>query len=401
MLEFEFKAADWDEVSLGDVCTIRGGNGFKESHQGELAGDHPFIKVSDLTLPGNEKYISKSNNWVSDAILRELRATLQPAGATVFAKVGAALKLNRRRLLTRPTAIDNNMMAAIPDAQRIIPEFLYYFLLTQDLGRFSQESAVPSINQGHLSSILLGLPKLLEQRKIVQLLCAWDDRIEKTDQLIDAKSRRRDHLRRHFVSWSRWPKVPIGNVLSSISRPVPTPTSAYKALSIRSHGKGTFQRLVDRPEEIDMDTVYEVGPRDLIVNITFAWEGAIALAKDEDAGLYVSHRFPTFQVDEKAINREFLGYAVRSRRFFHFLGVVSPGGAGHNRVLNKSDFLAIEIPLPPKLEQDSAATILLTADREISLLQAERSALATQKRGLMQKLLTGELRVPVDAEVAS
>lgn len=145
-----------------------------------------------------------------------------------------------------------------------------------------------------------------------------------------------------------------------------------------------------------METVYEVGPRDLIVNITFAWEGAIALAKPSDAGYYVSHRFPTFEVDEEKVNREFLGYAVRTRRFFHHLGIASPGGAGRNRVLNKHDFLEIDIPFPPKNEQDRIAAFLGTADREIELLEAQKTAIEKQKRGLMQKLLTGEWRVSLD-----
>src|SRR5690606_12201506 len=48
MRELEFQAADWEETSLGDLCTFRGGNGFKEEHQGQAVGDFPFIKVSDL-----------------------------------------------------------------------------------------------------------------------------------------------------------------------------------------------------------------------------------------------------------------------------------------------------------------------------------------------------------------
>jgi type I restriction enzyme S subunit len=189
--------------------------------------------------------------------------------------------------------------------------------------------------------------------------------------------------------------VQIGSVIEAVARPVPTPKVAYKALGIRSHGKGTFQRTIERPEEVDMETVYVVGPHDLIVNITFAWEGAIALAKAEDAGCFVSHRFPTFEVKEDKVNRDFLGYAVGSRRFFHNLGIASPGGAGRNRVLNKTAFLKLEIPFPPKKDQDGIARYLLDLDKEIGILKAYRGAIERQRRGLLQKLLTGEWRVPV------
>lgn len=138
-----------------------------------------------------------------------------------------------------------------------------------------------------------------------------------------------------------------------------------------------------------METVYVVGARDLIVNITFAWEGAIALAKAEDAECVVSHRFPTYEVDEEKVNRAYLGYAVRTRRFFHCLSIASPGGAGRNRVLNKTDLLKIQIPTPPKADQDRIAAVLETIDREIELLDLTRRAMEEQKCGLMQKLLAG------------
>ena len=179
MCDIELQAADWPKINLGDVCTFHGGNGFREAHQGNNQGDHPFIKVSDLTLTGNEKYITNAQNWVSENVLYELRASLQPAGAIVLAKVGAALKLNRRRILTRPTAIDNNMMTAIPDTKELDGDFLYYFLLVQDFGKFSQESAVPSGNQRHLSSIEISLSPFPEQRKIAAILRTWDEALDK------------------------------------------------------------------------------------------------------------------------------------------------------------------------------------------------------------------------------
>ncbi len=235
----------------------------------------------------------------------------------------------------------------------------------------------------------------VEQRVIGKILGHWHNAIETVSRLIAATEKRREYLTRMLMSNSNWPKCPIGDVISAISRPLPTPKTAYKAVSIRSHGKGTFQRTVDRPEEIDMDTVYAVGARDLIVNITFAWEGAIALAKPIDAGCFVSHQFPTFEIDESKIYRDFLGYAVRTRRFFYDLGIASPGGAGRNRVLNKTEFLKIKIPLPSAGIQRNIAEVLNIANHEIELLNSEQDVLEKQKRGLMRKLLSGEWRVPL------
>jgi type I restriction enzyme S subunit len=91
--------------------TIGGGSGFPETYQDNSAGDLPFIKVSDLNLPGNEKHVVIANNWITEDVRKKIRAKVQPSGAIVFAKVRGALLTNKRRILTRPTIIDNNMMS--------------------------------------------------------------------------------------------------------------------------------------------------------------------------------------------------------------------------------------------------------------------------------------------------
>jgi type I restriction enzyme S subunit len=281
-----------------------------------------------------------------------------------------------------------------PDTARVDRDYLCQYMrspqFVSEAVLSSMRTGMPKINRPDLERIKIVLPPLSEQRRIAKTLQTWDEAIEKIGRLTAAKESVRDRLQRAHGAWDRWPLRAIGEIVSPISRPQPTPSTAYTALGIRSHGKGTFQRQIDRPEEIDMDTVYVVGERDLIVNITFAWEGAIALAKPEDAGRFVSHRFPTFEIDQKQVNRNYLGYAVRSPRFIRDLGIASPGGAGRNRVLNKTDFLKIKIPFPPKDRQDLIAKALDSADQEIALLSRQRDALVKQKRGLMQKLLTGE-----------
>ena len=142
-----------------------------------------------------------------------------------------------------------------------------------------------------------------------------------------------------------------------------------------------------------MDILYVVKARDLVLNITFAWEGAIALAQPSDDGCLVSHRFPTYEVDEEAVNRDFLGYALNNRHFFRALASISPGSAGRNRVLNQRDFLNLTISLPSRARQDQAAELLIDADRDIAATSVYLSRLRLQKRGLMQKLLTGRTRV--------
>jgi type I restriction enzyme S subunit len=202
-------------------------------------------------------------------------------------------------------------------------------------------------------------------------------------------------LRERLIDWFGPDLQPLRTLIESASRQIAKPNQAYRALGIRSHGKGTFERFVSDPSSVAMEHLYVALAGDLIVNITFAWEGAVALVPTEHDGGLVSHRFPTFEPREDQVNPRFLRHALRMPRFTYLLGVVSPGGAGRNRVLNKTDFLELDIPAPSLKAQDQVAKVLDDAEAAIAAERLSLEALQRQKRGLMQKLLTGEWRVKV------
>jgi type I restriction enzyme S subunit len=139
-----------------------------------------------------------------------------------------------------------------------------------------------------------------------------------------------------------------------------------------------------------MEYLYEVQRDDLIVNITFAWEGAIAIAQPTDTGALVSHRFPTYVFKQDAAIPDFFRYIILDKQFVYNLGVISPGGAGRNRVLNKNDFLKLRVFLPEVSEQQKIAECLTNLD-EMVLAQARKvDALKNHKKGLMRELFPRE-----------
>ncbi len=148
----------WTHGVLGDVCSFTAGSAFKLEHQGSTEGDYPFIKVSDMNLAGNEVFIQSANNYVSKAQQSEMRAKLHPLGATVFAKIGVALISNRRRLLTTPTIIDNNLMSASPAEGKSGAYFLYSMLSTIDFNTVVSGTALPYLNVSDLKKIPIVRP---------------------------------------------------------------------------------------------------------------------------------------------------------------------------------------------------------------------------------------------------
>jgi len=188
-----------------------------------------------------------------------------------------------------------------------------------------------------------------------------------------------------------WHDTQLGALLQAELREIDKPTKNYLALGIRSHFNGIFHRANSDPSKIAMDKLYTVRAGDLIVNITFAWEGAIAIATKADEGGLVSHRFPTYRFVTDQVVGEFFRYVFPTERFKYNLGLASPGGAGRNRVLNKSDFLKISVSIPEIDEQKMIAGFLLTVDDKIACLQNKVKHLKLYKMGLVQAIFSHKL----------
>ncbi len=294
-----------------------------------------------------------------------------------------------------------------PLRNKIIKEFLFQFINSRHFRKLGEVNMVGTAGQkrvpvNFISTYKFIFPPLPEQRKIAIILFVWDRTIEKVTLLIDVKKKLKQALMQklltgklRFREFSKRPfhKTELGEFLIPTPRPVPRPNSSYTAIGIRSHGKGTFIKTIENPETVMMDTLYAVKENDLIVNITFAWEGAIAIVNKSDEGALVSHRFPTYTFNQEVVIPGYFKHVILTKRFVHELGLVSPGGAGRNRVMSKTDFLNIVVSIPSVDEQKKISAVLNGLDREIELLEEKLECLKTQKKGLMQKLLTGKIRV--------
>ena len=166
----------WTRTSLGDICMFRAGTAFPKEFQGDVSGEIPFIKVSDLKHSANSLYIRHSANWVDMSTVKHLKASLLYPGAIVFAKIGEGLKAERFRLVARPTCIDNNLMGAIP--QGVNTHFLYYLMVHTGVAHLVEGSALPYLRQSDLERIPVCVPPNDDQRRIAEVLGALDDKIE-------------------------------------------------------------------------------------------------------------------------------------------------------------------------------------------------------------------------------
>jgi len=257
---------------------------------------------------------------------------------------------------------------------------------------------IPGLSRNDILTTKIDFPTLPEQKKIATFLTAIDSKIEQVtkkkqlleqykkgvmQQIFSQQLRFKDKNGNDFPDWE---EKKLGDFLIPCIREVEKPKIKYLAIGIRSHCKGTFQKPNADPTKIAMDRLFIVKENDVIVNITFAWEGAIALVKKEDDGGLVSHRFPTYTFNSDLVLYHYFKYIFIQKEFRFMLGMISPGGAGRNRVMSKKDFLKLKCEVPSIEEQTQIANFLSAIDTKIELANTELEKTQEFKKGLLQQM---------------
>lgn len=167
---------------LADLGDFRGGSGFPLKYQGDREGDYPFFKVSDMNNSGNEMFMTGSNNYISEQTRKNIGAIIFPKNTIIFAKVGAAIFLERKRILAQASCIDNNVMGFILKNETINLTYLYYLFLSFSFGKLVCTTALPALNGKEIGDLLHVFPSLSEQTAIADIFTDMDTEISVLEQ---------------------------------------------------------------------------------------------------------------------------------------------------------------------------------------------------------------------------
>ena len=158
------------------------------------------------------------------------------------------------------------------------------------------------------------------------------------------------------------PRRRMDEVAPLVRRAVATdPAAEYTEIGIRSFGRGVFHKALVTGLSLGSKRIFAVHPGDLLFNIVFAWEGAVAVAGDGETGYVGSHRFLTCVPDGDAVLAAYVRYFFLTDEGLRLLGQASPGGAGRNRTLGLKALADIEIPVPPVDDQRRFVELELAA----------------------------------------
>ncbi len=187
--EWPYKLPEnWCWTNWGECGEFIAGSGFKNEYQGFTNYDIPFYKVSSLKTANETGYLCDNTNTVDETVRKKLKAALIPANSLLFAKIGEAIRLNRRAINTVPCCVDNNMMAFVPIICQL--KYVFYWSKGIDLYDFTNATTVPAIRKTDLEKIPIPLPPLAEQQRIVDriesLFAKLDEAKEKAQTVVDS-----------------------------------------------------------------------------------------------------------------------------------------------------------------------------------------------------------------------
>ena len=305
-----------------------------------------------------------------------------------------------------------NTSLFVKDFHGNYPLFIYYLLQRVNLKRLSDKTGVPGINRNDVHKIKVLVPPIAEQKRIVEILEVWDGAIEIVEQLITAKQklkkaiyqnrlpipRKAEHLGWHLCKLRDCLALGLqyGANASSVEFD-PCLPRYIRITDIKEDGTLSDHDI----KSIELESLhgYLLEENDFLFARSGATVGKTYLHKNQSGNYVFAGYLLRCRTNPEKLLPEFLFHYTQTEQYKYWVTSTLRAGAQPN--INAKEYGSLKLPLPSIQEQQEIIKLLNFVDSEIRLFSTHVKLLRKQKQGLMQKLLTGEWRVPVEEEVAA
>ena len=364
---------------IGDMCLL-------------VKGTYPTLRTEPGSYP-----------LVVTAAYRRSASTYQLEGPAVCVPLISSTghgdaSLHRVHYQEGKFALANLLVALLPKQSNLCDaQYLYYLLSAKKNEYFvplMSGTANVSLKELDVANVEIPLPPIEEQKRVVAKLVTLQSQI---DDVKRVKSELDRDVNRFLAS--AYSKIiekandrPMIDVAPLQRRPVPVnPLDRYDEIGIRSFGKGTFHKAPISGIELGTKRIFRIETGDLLFNIVFAWEGAVAVAQRQDHGRVGSHRFLTCVPKPNVATSTFLCFHFLTERGLEQLGEASPGGAGRNRTLGLASLENIRVPVPEYAKQLWFDAIKAKLDVLSSVKSRSDAEVGALFPSLLDKAFRGEL----------
>ena len=397
-LRFKGFTDDWEQRKLGEIGSFRSGVGFPESEQGGMTGV-PFYKVSDMNLSENNTVMNISSNYVTDDQISRNKWKPIDGNTIIFAKVGAAVFLERKRQTRCKFLIDNNMMSYKPNSIQD-HDYIYYTFQNLNLSHYAQIGSLPSLNAGELKNVNIVLPEQNEQSKVSQLFLNLD----KTITLHEEQHRQLERLKKALLQkmfadetgypalrfkgfTEKWEQRKLGEITDVRDGTHDSPhyvDEGYPLITSKNVSNGRINYdAVNYVSEYDFNQINKrskVNINDILMGM-IGTIGNLALIRED----------PNFAIKNVAlikytesINHQFLFQNLQTSYISKELSNSMDGGTQKFISLKKIRNLSIKFPILN--EQFKIGQLFQSLDKTITLHDKKIQYLKQLKRGLLQKM---------------
>jgi len=417
---------DWEVVRLREIFEIcSGGTPSRRNKNLWINLTIPWVKTMDL----NNSFIYETNEKISKEGLIKSNCKLLPKNSILIAMYGGFNQIGRTGILKIEATTNQAISALIKKVDNIDEKFINYILifLRNKWKKYAISSRKdPNITKKDIENFLIPLPPLKEQQKIAKILLTCDEMIEKQEKLIKEKEKFKKaliqkllkvELRMENGKLKKLPKVRFKRFSGEqkngklkiengewVEKRLGEVLKERKEYSKKNNGMPhlTFSKdgIFPKTEQFNRDFLvvdenkkYKITYLDDIcynpANLKFGVIGRNKYGKGIFSPIYI-----TFEVYKA--NQIFVEYIVTSNDFINKALKYQEGTVYERMAVKPKDLLRLSIYLPPTLkEQEKIANFLSTIEKEIDLLKLELNEFKKLKKSLMQKLLTGKVRVRV------
>lgn len=394
---------EWEVKRLGDLCYNQGDYGLNAPATDYSVDLPTYLRITDID--DNGKYIhfdkkSVDSIFAEDFYLKD--------GDIVFARTGATVgKTYLYDKRDGKLVYAGFLIKFSPNPTKLLSYYLKANTETQNYKNWvsitSQRSGQPGINATEFCSYRIAIPPIKEQEQICTVLQLWDIAVEKQSELIEKLTLRKRALMQQLLTGKKrlpgfrgeWKRYTYSDILKEVKRSlIWDEDKLYELISVRRRSEGLFFRESLYGREISTKNLRPAKTGDFLISKMQIVHGASGLVTEEFDNAKISGSYIALvSKDANTLDIKYFNLWSQMPIFYHQTFISSFGVHIEKMTFDLDTFMSFSMPLPPIKEQHSIVAIIESTNKEIELANEKLSNLQSQKRGLMQQLLTGKKRI--------
>ena len=360
---------EWIEEKLGNLVQIKSGECTKNLITG-IDNSIPYFKVEQLN--NSLKYQIKTPYFIND------KSKIVNKGSIIFPKRGAAILLNKIRILNQDSFMDTNLMTLTPN-NKLYNEFLYYFIYKENLSKIADTTSIPQLNNKHIKPYPIKLPSFEEQLKISKFISSVDKKVSLLSQNLEIfNDFKKGLLQQIFTQKLRFD---------------------FDEIRLKSISKINKGKQLNKEHMLELGKFYVLNGGQEPSGYTDSWntsENTITISEGGNSCGFVNFNTEKFWSGGHCYYLNKLSENIDVYYLYSYLKFIEPQimrlrvGSGLPNI-QKGDIENIKIKILPKKEQIKISNLLLSTDNKISSIESQKDSFEIFKKGLLQQMFVVQL----------